>query len=337
MNTEPSPHDQLMRFILAKWICKPIYAVAELGIADLLGEGPRYVEDLARMTRVKPDLLYRVLRALASVGIFAEGQERRFQLTPMASLLQSGSLRSTAMTFHSAWNDRAWMHLLDGLRSGDTPFEEAFGTDLVDWLEANPRDAELLHQANAVRSAQFGRAVCEAYDFSRFTRLTDVGGGYGTLLLEILAVCPTLTGIVADLAPLSAAVEKAIQARGIGERCRFVQCDFFKGVPAGSDAYILANILHDWPDEKAAEILKNCRRAMAADATLLILEMIVPSGNAPSVAKLLDLEMMVVTGGRERSQGEFRRLLDSAGFSLQRILPIDQDLALLEASPQVLP
>jgi len=324
--------DQLMRLILSKWISKPIYAAAELGIADLLAPGPMSIEELARSTRTRPDALYRLLRALASVGIFSEGDDRCFRLTPMASLLRSGSLRSTARSFSSEWNDRAWMHLLQGLRRECTPFEEAFGKSFVDWLEANPHDAGLLRRANAARAEQYGRAVCESYDFSRFSTLTDLGGGYGSLLREILLANPALLGTLADLESLLPEAGKTLEAGGVADRCSVVECDFFESVPAGSDAYLLANVLHDWPDERAGMILKNCRQVMGPESSLLIVEMIVPPGNEPSAAKLLDLEMLVVTGGRERTEGEFRRLLDSAGLSLNRLIPIGQGLHILEAA-----
>ena len=327
-----SVQDQLMRMILAKWISKPIYAAAELGLADLLAAGPMSVEQLARLTQSQPEGLYRLLRALASLGIFAEGDDRRFRLTPMASLLQDGSLRSTVLSFNSEWNDRAWIHLLEGLRRGCTPFEEAFGMSFIEWLEGNPGEARLLQQANAFRASQYRRALCEAYDFSGFSTLTDLGGGYGTLLQEILPANPTLRGTLADLASVLPEARKNLSAVGLGERCTTIECDFFRSVPSGSDAYLLANVLHDWPDERAGLILENCRRAMAPGSILLIVEMVVPPGNEPSAAKLLDLEMLVVTGGRERSEEEFRAVLSAAGLSLNRLLPIDQGLFILEAA-----
>ena len=330
--SDPSPaQDQMMRMILTKWISKPIYAAAELGIADLLDPGPLSIEELARATRTRPDALYRLLRALASLGIFSEREDRRFQLTPLASLLKSGSLRSTARSFNSEWNDRAWTRLLEGLRSGRTPFEEALGTSFSDWLEANPEDAGLLRQANALRAGQYRQALLDAYDFSRFSTLTDLGGGHGALLQEILTANPALQGTLAELPSVLPEAARALEAAGVGERCTLTECDLFRGVPAGADAYLLANVLHDWPDEKAGIILENCRRAMGPDTTLLIIEMLVPPGNEPSAAKLLDLEMLVVTGGRERSQEEFRGLLEAAGLSLRQVLPIGQGLFVMEA------
>jgi SAM-dependent methyltransferase len=333
MNKEPSFQEQLMRFILSKWVSKPIHVAAELGIADLLAEGQQDVEELARRTRSDPDALYRVMRALASVGIFVESEKRRFGLNPMASLLQSGSLRSAARTFHSEWNDRAWMHLLEGVQTGQTPFEAAFGCSLIEWLENHPEEGQVLHQANSVRSAQYNRAVLECYDFSPFSTLVDVGSGYGMLLAEILGAFPQAKGVLVDRAPVLAEAKRMLETRGVSERCTFVSCDFVDQVPPGGDVYLLSNVLHDWPDERAVVILRNCRRAMRPDCRLLILEMIVPGGNQPSAAKLLDLEMLVVTGGKERTEEEFRSLLESAGFALARVIPIGQEMYVLEAFP----
>ena len=333
MADEPLLQDQLMRMILSKWISKPIYAAAELGIADHLADGPRSIVELAGATQTHPEALYRLMRALASVGIFSEEEDRRFGLTPMAELLRADSLRAAARTFNSEWNDRAWIGLLQGVRSGANPFEAAFGCGFGEWLEANPREAAVLHQANAARAGQIRQGLRKVCDFSRFDSIVDLGGGYGTLLLEILAAHPRLRGTVADLPAVVAETRKQIEAAGLGGRCTVVECDLLQSVPPGGDAYLLANVLHDWPDEKAAQILENCRRAMEPGSTLMIVEMLVPPGNTPSAAKLLDLEMFVVTGGRERTEQELRSLLQASGLSLSRLTPAGGELFLLEAVP----
>lgn len=327
------PQVQLMQFILAKWISKPIYVAAELGVADILVDGPKSVDELARITGTHGPSLYRVMRALASVGIFSEEERKRFELTPTASLLRNGFLRAAALTFNAGWNDKAWMGLLEGVRTGSTPFQEVYGMPFSDWLERNPASAALLNQANAVEAAHSHRAVVEVYDFSGFRTLTDVGGGYGALLAEILDVYPSLKGVLADLASVLPGARKTIEERGIEDRCTVVECDFFKTIPAGSDAYLLSHVLHDWPGERAKSILENCRRAMGPASKLLIVEMVVPPENEASIAKLLDLEMLVVSGGRERTEGEFRALLGSAGFRLQRVIPTDQGICVLEGIP----
>jgi hypothetical protein len=333
MNEPSSPQDQLMRLILSKWVTKPIYVAAELGIADLLASGPMSIEELSRATATRPDGLYRLLRALASVGIFAEVEDSLFGLTPMAALLRSGAFRATACSFNAEWNDRAWMHLLKGLRRGTTPFEEAFGERFSQWLEKRPREARLLGEANAARAGAYSRALCEGYDFSGVASLVDVGGGQGGLLREILLAYPHLSATLADKPSVLAEARSALKAAGVGERVTLTACDFFLGVPSGGDLYLLANVLHDWPDEEACRILGNCREAMDRSGILLIVEMLVEPGNEPSPVKLLDLEMLVVTGGRERTRGEFEGLLQTSGFSLKRVLPIGQGVFALVAVP----
>lgn len=333
MADEPSLQDQLMRMILSKWISKPIYVAAELGIADLVADGPRSIGELAGATETRPEALYRLMRALASVGIFSEQEDRRFGLTPMAGLLRDDSLRAAARTFNSEWNDRAWIGLLEGVRSGANPFEAVFGCGFGRWIEANPREAAVLQRANAARAGQVRQGLRKACDFSRFASIVDLGGGYGTMLLEILSAHPRLKGAVADLPPVVAETRKRVEAAGLCGRCAVIECDLLRSVPPGGDAYLLANVLHDWPDEKAAQILENCRRAMDSGSTLLIVEMLVPPGNNPSAAKLLDLEMFVVTGGRERTEQELRSLLQDSGLSLSRLTPAGGESFVLEAVP----
>jgi len=325
-----SPSGQLMRLILGKWSAKPIYAAAELGLADMLAEGPKSIAELAQESRTHGPTLYRVMRALASLGIFSETEEGLFALTPLAEGLKTGALRSVALVFNSGWNDQAWGCLLDSLKTGAPAFETAHGMPLTAWLERNPRAAEVFNQANAVKAAGLPRAILEAYDFSEIETLADVGGGLGVLTAEILLANPAMKGIVADLPAVIREARKTIRARGLEGRCRAVEVDFFKEIPSGAEAYLLSNILHDWPDEACRRILANCRRAMKKDSRLLILEMVVPPGNEPSVAKLLDLEMLVITGGRERTEEEFKELLAWSGFRLSRIIPTREGIWLME-------
>ena len=328
---ELPPPAQLMQFIIGKWISKPIYVVAELGIADMLSDGPKSVETLARMSETHAPSLYRVMRALASVGIFSEIEEKQFQHTPMSEWLQTGMMRSAALMFNADWNEKAWSLFLDGVRTGKTPFEKAHGAPISDWLEKNPHAAEVLGEANAFKAATSHRAIVEAYDFSSIATLTDVGGGYGALMAEILMANPVLKGVVAELPSVVPRAKDMIRARGVENRCDVVECDFYNTIPAGSDAYLLSHILHDWADEPCRQILRNCRKAMKPGSTLLIIEMLVPDGNEPSVAKLLDLEMFVITGGLERTEAEFRELLASTGFRFSRIIPTNESICVIEA------
>jgi hypothetical protein len=232
--------------------------------------------------------------------------------------------------FNSDWNDKAWAHLIDSVRTGETAFEKAHGMPVSDWLEKNPEAAAVLSEANAVKAANSHRAIVDVYDFSTIETLTDVGGGYGELMAEILTANPLMRGIVADLPPVIQRAKEVLQARGVADRCETMGCDFFKEVPTGADAYLLSHILHDWADERCEVILRNCRKAMKPESKLLVVEMIIPPGNEPSVAKLLDLEMLLITGGRERTQEEFADLFESSGFDLSRIIPTKESICLIE-------
>ena len=328
---ELPPPAQLMKFIVGKWISKPIYVAAELRIADLLADGPKSIEALAETTRTHAPTLYRVMRALASIGIFCETGDKLFELTPMAACLKTGAMRSIALMFNADWNDKAWIHFLHSVKTGETAFGTALGMPVSDWLENNPRAAQVFNEANAVKAAASHRAIVDVYDFTGISTLIDVGGGIGALMAEILISNPLIKGMVADIPSVVRGARKYIRAHGLEARFEAVVCDFFKEIPSGGDAYLLSHVLHDWPDEQCARILDNCYQAMTSKSKLLVVEMIVPSGNEFSVAKLLDLEMLVVTGGRERTETEFRDLLKSSGFKLSRIIPTAESVCVIEA------
>jgi hypothetical protein len=327
---ELSPPAQLMKFIIGRWISKPIYVAAELGIADILDEGPKSIEELAQASQSHAPSLYRVMRALASVGIFFETENKQFELTAMAEYLKTGAMRSIALMFNSDWSDKAWGFFLESVKTGTTAFKKAHGVPVSDWLEKNPQAAEVFNEANAIKAGTSHRAIVDAYDFSEIHTLTDVGGGLGVLMAEILIANPLMKGIVADTPSVIRKAEKIIRTRGIGDRCQALECDFFKKIPSGSDAYLMSNILHDWPDEQCQIILTNCHRAMKAESRLLVVEMVVPPGNEPSVAKLLDLEMLVITGGRERTEAEFNHLFVSSGLKLLRIISTKESVCIIE-------
>jgi len=330
MKSNELPPEQLMKFIVGKWISKPIYVAAELGIADMLAEGPKNIEELAQASQSHTPSLCRMMRALASVGIFFETKGKRFELTPMAEYLKTGAMRSIALLFNSDWSDKAWQYFIDSVKTGDTAFEKAHGVPVSDWLERNPQAGSVFNEANAVKAANSHRAVVDVYDFSGINTLTDVGGGIGVLMAEILIANPSMKGVVADIPSVIKEARKIIQSRGLEARCQVTECDFFKKIPPGSDAYLMSNILHDWSDEQCRVILTNCYRAMRTESRLLVVEMVIPPGNEPSVAKLLDLEMLVITGGRERTEPEFKNLFESSGFKFSRIIPTKESVCIIE-------
>ncbi len=327
---ELPPPAQLMNFIVGKWISKPIYAAAELGIADMLAKGPKSIEELAQITHSHAPSLYRMMRALASVGIFHEIDGKKFELTPIAEYLQTGAMRSIAILFNSDWSDRAWGYFMDSIKTGETAFEKAHGMPVSDWLEQNPKAAGVFNDANAVKAKSSHRAIVDVYDFSGINTLTDVGGGLGALMTEILIANPLMHGIVAEIPSVIQKAGERIRAQGLEDRCKTIECNFFKEIPAGSDCYLMSHILHDWPADQCKIILNNCHKTMKPGTRLLIVEMIVPPGNQPSIAKLLDLEMLVTTGGCERTENEYKTLLKTSGFKLARIITTKESISIIE-------
>jgi hypothetical protein len=330
VTAQVAPHAQMMQFVLGVWISKPIYVAAELGIADIVADGPKSIDELAKITNTHAPSLYRVMRALASVGIFSETGERSFALTPMAECLKRGAMRSIALMFNSDWHGKAWENLLDSVRTGDVAFDKAHGMPIFDWLRENPWAAEIYHEANAIKAMTSHRAIIDAYDFSGIHTLTDVGGGRGALMAEILKANPAMKGVVAELPSVVKDAREFILAKGLDARCEVIGCDFFNKIPLGSDAYLMSHILHDWNDKACKTILENCHEAMKPGSMLLVVESLIPPGNEFSVAKLLDLEVFVMGGGCERTESEFRDLFESAGFTLSRIVPTQESISVIE-------
>lgn len=324
------PQEELMKFILAKWISKPIYVAAKLGIADQLSGGPKPIDELAESLGAHAPTLYRLMRALACVGIFAEADDRCFELTPMAACLASDALRPIALMMHSPWHDRAWDHLLESVQTGTIAFNAAHGAQAFDWFDRHPRAAAVYHQAQAVKTMAAVPAIIDAYDFSTIHTLIDIGGGTGALMAAILNATPGLTGIVADRPSVVHASDDPIRRNGLARRGRRVACNMFETVPAGGDAYLLSNVLHNWNDADALSILAAIRRAILPQGRLLIIETVVPPGNDFSIAKLLDLEVLVMGGGRERTLAEFRILLNRAGFQLRDIVATQAGVSIIE-------
>jgi len=223
---ELPPPAQLMKYIVGRWISKPIYVAAELGIADMLADGPKSIEELAQASQSHAPSLYRMMRALASVGIFFETEAKRFELTPMAEYLKTGAMRSIALMFNSDWSDKAWGYFLDSVKTGVTAFEKAHGMSVSDWLEKNPQAAEVFNEANAIKAGSSHRAIVDVYDFSGINTLTDIGGGLGILMAEILIANPLMEGVVADTPSVIQKTVKMIQTRGIEDRCQAVECVF---------------------------------------------------------------------------------------------------------------
>jgi len=330
------PASQLIGMLTGAWVAQALCVAAQLGIADELQLGPKSSEALAETTHTDASALYRLLRTLASVGVFAEGEDRAFGLTPLAELLRSNtpnSLRAFAIMLGAEWHWRTWGEALYSVRTGRPAFDSIFGTPVFEYYAEHPDAARVASEGLASRSRLENTAIVAAYEFGVATSIVDVGGGQGALLLSILGANPGARGLLFERSQVIAMARSLVESAGGAARCDLVPGDFFTSVPAGHDVYLLKKVIHDWDDERAGMILRNCRVAMRPGARLLVLETVVPSGNEPSFAKLLDLLMLVYAGGRERTAGEYRELLGSAGFQLRRVLPTASGLSVLEAVP----
>jgi hypothetical protein len=334
--SQPPPDVALIHLILGKAVSMAVSVVAKLRIADLLANGPKSVAELATQTETHGPSLYRVLRLLASYGVFVEQADGRFALTPIGEYLRTGvqgSLRGIADYCGSDWSWRAWGHLLESVRTGGTGFDHVFGEPVFDYLGKHPDESAVFNEGMTGFSSKIAPAVAEAYDFAAFQSVVDVGGGHGMLLNTILRKYPGVTGIVFDSPHVVVGAEDAIRQAGLTGRCRAVGGDFFQSVPAGGDAYLMKHIIHDWPDDKATTILRNCRRSVNPGGKLLLVEQVIAPGNAADLSKVLDLEMLVIVSGKERTEAEYRQLLAGAGWRLTRVLPTRSPAQLVEAEP----
>lgn len=328
----PPPVAVLMPMLFGGLIQQCIRAVAILKVADLLAGGPQTVGELAQKAKAHESSLYRVLRTLASAGIFAETSGRSFELTPIGELLRSDvpeSLHDFAILQGEDWNWRGSGQLVHTLRTGEPAHDKVHGMNLFEFLQKHPTDGALFNRAMTSYSLAAIPAIVGGYEFSDIRKLVDVGGGYGSFLVAILKANPGAHGVVFDLPAVVKGAEYALA--GAQNRPELVAGDFFESVPSGADAYILKNVIHDWDDDRASKILKNIAIAMAPAAKVLIVDMVVPAGNEPGPAKLVDMQMIVTTGGKERSEEEFRELLSSAGLKLTRVLPTMSPMSIIEA------
>ena len=327
------PEVALLQMVAGYWVSQSLYVAAKLGIADLLKDGPRSADELAAATGAHADSLYRLLRALAGVGVFAEGEGRRFRQTPLSAPLQSGPNSARALTIHTceraSWH--AWGDLLHSITTGETAFAHTHGQEVFPYYAEHPESAEPFNQAMTEYSAVVAEAVNRAYDFSEFEKIVDIGGGHGQLLASVLKQNPRARGVVFDQPEVAEGAQAALAAEGLSERCEAAGGDFFEAVPAGGDAYLLKSIIHDWDDERSVRILRNINRAMKDGGRLLLVETYIPEGDGPAFSKLSDLHMMVMTGGRERTAFEFAKLFRRSGFRLTRIIPTDTLVYIIEA------
>jgi hypothetical protein len=314
-------------------ISQLLFVAAELGIADLLKEGAKPYDELAQATHTHPRALFRVLRGLASVGVFAQVDGERFENNEMSALLVSdapNSLRPAArMVGHEFY--AAWGNVMHTVRTGETAFDALFGQSDWDYRSQNVEEGQLFNALMSTASAMRMDRVAASLNWGQFGTIVDVGGGQGTMIATILTAHPNVKGIVYDLEGPASAARARLAEAGLSERAFAVAGSFMDSVPAGGDAYILSRILHDWQDEPATRILQNCRRAMATGATLVVVERMLDALAPAPDAAMGDLMMMVMNGGRERTADEFRRLLEATGFQLTQVIPTQMPFQVIQA------
>jgi O-methyltransferase domain/Dimerisation domain len=334
--SQPDPVQHIFQFATGYVMSSALWVAAELGIADLLANGPRPVAELAAHTKTNEGALYRSLRLLAMVGIFAETQPRHFTLTPAAELLRSdasNSLRDAVIWIADPMHLQVASHLMHSIKTGQPTVEHVTGKPAFEYFAEAPIEFERFHKAMTTMSAMAVHAVMEVYDFSPFSTIVDVAGGHGYVICEILRRHPNLKGILFDLDEVVLGGEHRICQLALDGRCRTVAGDFFQSVPEGGDLYLMKNIIHDWAEDRALAILRNCRTPLQGkpNGKLVLLEFVIPPGNVPHMSKLIDLEMLYFPGGRERTEPEYAELLSEAGFRLTRVVPTKSPYSVIEA------
>jgi O-methyltransferase domain/Dimerisation domain len=328
---------QLLRVRDGLIVHQALYAAAKLGVADLLKDGPRTTTELAGQLQVNESALHRVLRALASCGIFEETSPRIFANNASSSYLRTGvpgSVRSMVIFWGTETYYRPFGEILYSIQTGQAARPKVLGMDGWEYLQQNPEMARIFDDAMTDLSALVGPVIASAYDFGNWDSIMDVGGGNGILLAAILKAHRRLRGVLADLPHvLERAQERAFLGGELEARSAMQPCDFLREVPSGCRAYVMKHVIHDWDDEHAHIILGNCRRAVPRDGALVLVEWALPEGNLPSAGKLLDVVMLLMTGGKERTVEEYDELLARAGFRLNQVVPTSTDLSIIEALP----
>jgi hypothetical protein len=328
---------RLRDMIMGFRVTQMLYVAAKLNLPDQLADGPHSAERVAANIGADSASLRRFMRALTGLGILAE-TDGCFSITALGQLLRRdvpNSLNGLATLYGEEWLWTAYGRMLDSVRTGKTAFTEVHGMSLFEFLDAHSDAAAQFQAAMNAYSRLEATAITDAYTFPENATVVDVGGGQGALLAALLTAHRSLTGVLFDQPTVIAGADEVLAEAHVRARATVAGGDFFSEVPSGGDVYLLKSVLHNWPDVEAARILQCCRRAMSQHARLLVADRIVPTGNAPSEAKLFDINMLVVVGGRERTEQEYRELLDSAGFALVQVIGTTSALSLIEGQPLV--
>ena len=333
---EPTPAERLFKYIETLWAGRTIYIAAKIGLADHLADGAKTTEQLAAATNTHAPSLYRVLRALASIEVLRQDASGKFALTPFGEALRTNaarSLRASAIVELGDDHYTAWENLLHSVRTGETAFDARFGMPIWKFYEQNTENGSNFDRCMTELTGAIHEAILEAYDFAPFKHLCDVGGGHGFLVAAVLGKYPHLRGTVFDQPYVADGARKTFADANLRQRTAAVGGDFFEAVPGGADLYTMKFIIHDWDDQRSVRILKNIRKGIAEDGKLLIFDTVIPEGNTPHFGKFFDLNMLVMTGGQERTEREFAALLRQGGFHLARVVPTESVISIVEAVP----
>jgi len=327
--------EKLTQMVFGAGLSQAISSIAELGVADQIEPGsPRPIKALARETGANERSLYRILRLLASNGVFQEKDNRHFDHTPLSSCLRSdaeNSFRPAAQIGHRIFS--FWDGLHHSVTTGESAFTKIFGQPLFDYLGSHPELAPIFDAAMVAIHGHETPAMLEAYDFSDVQMLADIGGGNGSLISAVLQRYPRLKGLLFDLGHVVKRSREILQGSGLADRCSIVEGNFFESLPSGPETYLFRHIIHDWSDEQSIQILSNCRKVIPDHGRLLIVEAVVPPGNEPSLAKVFDMVMLALPGGMERTEEEYRILFDKAGFRLSSVTPTRSIVSVVEGKP----
>jgi hypothetical protein len=333
----PPPQAQLMQMAMGFAVPFLLRAAAQLRLADHLADGPRTADQLAEITGTHAPALHRLLRTLACIGIFSQDESGLFSLTPLAEPLCSsapGSVRTSILSITGDLFIIPWSDLVYSVQTGQAAFDKHFGVPFFDHLTGDPGEAAMFSDLLIGINSPDAPAIAAAYDFSSCSTIADIGGATGHILVTILASHPGLRGTVFDLPHNQSGAAELIKSRGMSDRVTFTPGSFFESVPTGYDLYVLSHIIHDWSEAQCLSVLANCHRAMSADSRLLIIEMVLPEGNAFHPGKMLDITMLATTLGQERTEPEYRALLEKANFTLRRIIPTSSAVSIVEAIPK---
>jgi hypothetical protein len=334
--TAPDPSIELMRLINGYQVSQALNVAATLGIADQLKDGPKSYDAVAHACGAHPTSLYRLLRALAAVGVFHESDNKEFSLGPLGTCLTSdapSSRRNYARWIGTPGQWRSWGNLLHSVKSGESACRFTHGMDAWTYRRQNPEEQVVFNSAMTSNSRAEAQAALEAYDFSQFACVVDVGGGQGFLLKMIFLACPSTHGILFDQPQVVASADNLFASAGLGQRCQVVAGSFLESVPKGGDVYLMKAILHDWDDRASIDILQTCRRAMSPTATLVVIERVLGPPNEIPEGKFSDLNMMIQYGALERTRQDFHDLLKSAGFAMTEVVPTRSPLSIIVGQP----